>query len=171
MIGGQSIDKNAVNATLLLNDDDFFNLVPRPDGVDDVGTFVHLAEYRMVAIQVLGILPIVADEELGATGIAASMGHGQYPTVVALADTGQLAIDFVAGASTASAFGASTLNHKIGNDPVEVQTIVKAIFRKFYKVGDGAGSIVIKKDGFHLAFCSMDLCYFHSFVFDVKRQR
>jgi hypothetical protein len=53
--------------------------------------------------------------------------------------------DFVAGATRAIAVGATTLDDKIGNDPMKIQAIVKPFFGQFDKVCDGVWSVGVKE--------------------------
>ena len=89
----------------------------------------------------------VGDKELTATGVWASMGHGEGAGAVALwVVWAKFAIDFVAGATgarhasgTFTAVWAAALDHKVANHAMESETIVKTFFGKFDKVGNGIG--------------------------------
>ena len=53
----------------------FHDLIALSDLVYDVDAFSHFSKYRMLAIQVLGVLAIVTDEKLRSAGVSARMRH------------------------------------------------------------------------------------------------
>ena len=64
------------NSVSLFIYNDLQYLIALPDLVYDVDAFSHFPKYRMLAIQVLGVLAIVTDEKLRSAGISARMRHG-----------------------------------------------------------------------------------------------
>lgn len=73
-------------------------------------------------------------------------------------------LNLVARATRSSTVGAATLDHKVGNDAVEIESIVEAVFGKFDKVGNRIRSIIVKKIdidgplfGFHNCFSHTDV--------------
>ena len=132
------------------------------DLVDDVETFDDFAEYGVVTVEVGGVLAAVADEKLGATGVAAGVGHGQYAAVVILVIARQFAVDLIAGAAIADAIGAAALDHEIGDDTVKGQAIIKALFSEGNEVFNSIGGIFFKEVDLHNALFGVNFGYFHS---------
>ena len=99
-----------------------------------------MAEGSVVAVQMGGIL--MHDKELAAGGVgvhgaghaddAAGVLDGVVPAVVS-----KLALDVPAGAAHAGALGAAALDHKAGDDPMEDQTVIKALAHQLQKVLHG----------------------------------
>ena len=73
------------------------------------------------------------------------MRHGQNSFVVKLVLTVQFAIDVVTGSTASDALWTATLGDKSGNDPMELQAVVKAFFSEFDKIGHRVGSVFFKK--------------------------
>jgi hypothetical protein len=65
-----------VGAFLLIVDDDLFDFVSLLDLVYDIQAFHYFAEASVVSVQMAGVVPAVADEELAASGVSSGMGHG-----------------------------------------------------------------------------------------------
>ena len=78
---------------LLLDNRNRENQVAGTDVVDDIEALDNLAEAGVHAVEVLGVLAVVADEELRAAGILATVGHRHYAAVVVLAWGRGLALD------------------------------------------------------------------------------
>lgn len=129
--------------------------------IDNVHALKHFAEHRVVAVQVLGVLAVVADEELRATGVATGMGHGEHAAIVKLVLTRQLAIYLVAWSAVANAIGAATLNHEVRNHAMEDQSIVKSFLRQVNKILHRLGSIFFIKLNLHHTFFGMYFSYLH----------
>ena len=125
---------------------------------DDVQSFGHLAEARVVAVQMRRRLAAVYDEELRSSGVASSVRHGQHAQIVVLVVAVQFAVDAVAGTAVADSVGASSLCDESGNDTVKFQAIVEAVFREFDKVGDRVRCVLFKKFHGHGAAVGGDFC-------------
>ena len=121
------------------------------DGVDDVHAFGHSAEDGVVAVE-----PRCGhgrQEELGPTGVAAGVGHGQHTGLVVLeSEGGRLAGNLPAWATGTSASGhgvfgvrAAALNHEILNDAVEMKPVVVAHVHQFDEIGDGVGGTAVEE--------------------------
>ena len=130
-----------------------------------LGDFLHevealgdLAEARVVAVEVRRVLPVVHDEELRASGVAAGVGHAQHPFVVVLVVPVQLAVDGVPGSAAANALGASALRHEAWNHAVELQALVEAFFGELHEVGHGVGRVLFKKLHGHGAVVGVNRC-------------
>ena len=115
------------------------------DGVHHVHAGSHLAEGGVLAVQVLGVG--VHDEELAARGVGGGgTRHAENAPlvlqVVLDAVEEELALDAVAGAAHAGAFGTAALNHEAGNDSVENQTVIKMVIAQIDEVADALGRLV-----------------------------
>ena len=142
-------------------DDDLFHDVTGANGVNYLETLYYFSKNRVVAVQMFGRFPGVANEELRATRISARMGHRHHTAVVVLILASELAIDFIAGPSVTDTIRATTLNHEIRNHPMKDKTIVKSLLCKVNKVLYGIGSILLKKIDLHNALTSVYFGYFH----------
>lgn len=149
----------------LLVDDHRLNLIALTDIVDHIQAFHHFAEAGVVAIKVGGIVAAVADEELRPPGVPSGVGHRQYATVVVLIAAIELTIDGVTRAATAITTRATALNDKVGDDTVERQPIVVAIFREFNKVSNGVRGIFVVEFDFHRALFGFNICFGHGNCF------
>src|SRR5688572_27914785 len=105
------------------------------DGVYDVLPFRHLAEHRVLAVQVR--LRRVRDEELAAVRVRAGVGHRDHAALVleriALALVGEL----VAGAAAAGAGRVARLDHEVVDDAVKLHAVVEALTGEKYEIVDG----------------------------------
>ena len=124
----------------------------------DVQPFGHLAEARVIAVQMRRRFAAVHNEELRSTGVAPGVRHGQHTQIVVLVVAVQFAVDAVAGTAVADSVGASALCDESGNDTVKFQAIVEAVFREFDKVGDRVRCVLFKKFHGHGAAVGGDFC-------------
>ncbi len=132
-----------------------------------------MAEHRVHSIQVW--LGLMADVELRATGVAASVGHGQRAGLVLLAV--DLAIDLITGAAgsghtagTLTAVGAATLGHETRDHTVEGQTVIEAVLGQLHEVGHGVGRIGFEQLQFDRAGVGHHHGFGHSGVAKIKIQ-
>src|SRR5215218_7015577 len=92
-------------------------------GLDHVHALDDLAEDGVLAVEPgrrhLG------DEELGAVGAGAGVGHGQVPGPVEAVGTVDLVLELVAGAAPAVPERVAALDHEVGDDPVEDRALVQ----------------------------------------------
>ena len=100
--------------------------VARANVVNYIFALDNLAEAGVYAIEVLGVATVVADEELRATGILASVRHREHTSVVVLTLGIGLARNSPTRTTCAIADRATALNYKLGNYSVEGQTIIEA---------------------------------------------
>jgi hypothetical protein len=56
-------------------DDHFGHFISGTDGIDHLKTFHHFSKAGVVPVEMGCVAATVADEKLGATGVAASMCH------------------------------------------------------------------------------------------------
>jgi hypothetical protein len=95
------------------------------DGLDDVHALDDLSEDNVLAVEPRG--GHGADEELGAVGVGAGVGHGEHPGARVLADellVGELlAVDGLAAGAVAVGEVAA-LAHEVGDDAVEGGALV-----------------------------------------------
>lgn len=128
------------------------------DFVDDVQAIHHLAEARVVSVEVRCILPVVHDEELRPAGVSASVCHAQHALVVVLVVPIQFAVNGVPRPSIADAVRASSLGHKPWDDAVKLEPLIEAFFGQLDEVGDGVGSIFLEKFHGHDAVVGVNRC-------------
>ena len=152
---------------LFFRDDDFFDDVTLTDGVDDFQSLVYFTEAGVVAIQMSGVAPVVADEELGASGVSTRVGHGEYSSVVTLVAPGELAFYGVARSARAIALGAAALYDEIRYYPMEGESVVETGFGKLDEVSDRVGSILLVKKDFHDSFSGVYFCFVHVICINV----
>ena len=121
------------------------------DGVDDVHAFADSTKDGVVAVE-----PgrgHGGQEELGAAGVATSVGHREHAGLVVLeGESRWLARDLPARTSgTGSArhrvlgMRAAALNHEIFNDAVEVETVVVTHFDELDEIGHRVGSTAVEE--------------------------
>lgn len=115
------------------------------DGVHHIHAGGHLAEGGVLTVQMLGVG--VHDEELAARRIGGGgTRHAENaPLVLQIvldAVEKELALDAVAGATHAGAFGTAALNHEAGNDSVEDQTVIKMVAAQVDEVANALGRLV-----------------------------
>ena len=115
------------------------------DPFDEVESVHNLAEAGVVAVEVGRGSAVVNDEELAAAGIAPRVRHAQHAFVVELVVAVELAVDGVSGAAVADAVGAAALRHEAGDDAVEFEALVEAVFREFHEVGHGVRSVLLEE--------------------------
>lgn len=119
--------------------------------LNNVHAFAYRSEDRMVPVE-----PWCGDggeEKLRATGVSASVGHGENTRLVVLQGEGRwFARDLPTwSAGTCSSrhwvlgMRAATLNHEILNHTVEMEPVVVAHFDKFNEIGDGVGGTAVKE--------------------------
>ena len=138
--------------------DDHTEGVALIDFFDDVEAFRHFAKTRVVAVQVCGVLAVVDDEELGPAGVSACMGHAEHTFVVILVLAIKFAVDGVAWTSTANSLGASPLGNEPRNDPMKLQSLVKAFLGQLDKVRNRIGGVLLKKLHGHCAVVRVNFC-------------
>ena len=150
---------------LFLCNDDTFDKVTGSDEVDNIQSFDHFAETGMDAIKVLGVLAVMADEELATAGVFACMCHGEDTTVVVLFIGMGLAFDCPSGATSThtgitgiAAIGASALDNEIGNYAMEAESVVEAVLGQFDEVGDCCRNFFFIEFRFHGTLGCVDYC-------------
>ena len=133
------------------------------DFIYDCVSFKHFTKYGVVAVEVLGVLPVVADKKLRSAGIPAGMRHGKHASIVHLVVTSQFTIDIITRAAIANAIGTSALNHEVWNDPMKNQSVIEPFFGQVCKILNCFGSILLEKLNFHHSLFCVDFSYLHSF--------
>lgn len=149
---------------LLLDDANRENQIAGADIIDNIQALNHFTKAGVHTVEVLRILAIVADEELRAARILASVGHRKHTAIVVLARGRSFTFNRIARAACTVADGASALNYKVGNDTMECQTVIEAAFGQLHKVGDSARSLLLVELGLHIALLGRDNCVFHSLI-------
>ena len=132
------------------------------DVVDNVDTLHNLAEACVHAVEVLGVLAVVADEELRAAGILATVSHRHYAAVVVLAWGRGLALDSPARAAGTIAQWAASLNNEVGDTAVECESVVEAALGQFNEIFNGDRGLLLVEFGLHIALFGRDNCVFHN---------
>ena len=150
---------------LFIEDDDALNHVVGAYQIDDIETFDHFAETSVHAVEMLRILTVVADKELTAASVLASMGHREDTTIVVLLGGVGLALDGPSrtarthtGVAYIAAVRTAALNDKVGDDTMETETVVETVLGKFNEIGDGAGNLFFIKLHFHASSIGVDDC-------------
>ena len=111
------------------------------EAVNDLHTLAHLAECGIVAVQE-GVLVGVADEELaGSTVLVVGTRHRDNTARMAQrvihAVGGKLTLDLLLAAACARAARVAALRHKVIDNAVEGQAVVKAVRNEGFKVLTG----------------------------------
>src|SRR5262249_27393933 len=103
----------------------------------------------------------VRDEELRAVGIRAGVGHRENAGAVVLEVFVEFVFEGVAGAAGAGAFGATALDHKVGDHAGPFQTVVKAFAGKLLEIGDRLGRFIVEQLDADVSSVCFDRGYFH----------
>jgi len=138
--------------------DDHTEGVALIDFFDDVEPFRHLAKAGVIAVQMSRVLTVVDNEELRAACVPTRVGHAEHPFVMVLVFPIKFAVDGVAWTSTANSLGASPLGNKPRNDPMKLQSLVKAFFGQFDKIRNRLGGVLLKKFHGHCAVVRVNFC-------------
>ena len=101
---------------------DGVDLVSPDDGVDNVLSRSSLSKNGVLAVEVWS--GKVRDEKLRAVGVGSSVGHGKDAGFVVAPVGFAFALELVAGATCAATGWATTLDHEVRNDAVEVESVV-----------------------------------------------
>ena len=107
----------------------FLNFITLTDLINGLYTFHNLAKAGMVAVEVRCVVPTVTNKKLRSSGISSGMGHRENTPVVVLVVAIQFTINGVTGSTCACSVRTTTLDHKIGNNTVKCQSIIKPLFR------------------------------------------
>src|SRR5690606_16553510 len=148
-------------AFLLLVHDYLFYFIACFDLVYHFNSFHHFTKASVISIEVLRVFPVVTDEKLRTPGVSSRMCHRKNSSVMVLVVACEFTIYFVAWTSGAITLRAAPLNNKVGNHSMEGQSVIKALFGKFDKVGHCVGGIIFIKLHFHDTFFSMYFSCFH----------
>src|ERR1044071_4791628 len=111
-------------AKLFLDDRDGLHAVALLDAVDVLHARDHVAEHRIVAVEVRG--GSIGDVELAARGVgvlAARHGHAAAHVLLLV----ELGLHRVAGAAGAVALGAAALDHEVRHDAMKREVVVEAL--------------------------------------------
>ena len=101
---------------------DGVDLVSPDDGVDNVLSRGGLSKDGVFAVEVWS--GKVRDEKLRSVGVRSRVGHGEDAGFVVATVSFAFTFELVAGPTRAGAGRATTLNHKVRNDAVEVESVV-----------------------------------------------
>ena len=156
---GESAWDDLPGLTLLFLNGNGGHPVSLTDLVDYFEAADYFPETSMIPVEMLSILPVQANEELRPSGVAPGVSHRQNAAVVILVVAVQFTIDLVAGSSGTRTIRASALYDESGNDPVEGQVIVEAVFGQFDEIGYGIGGVMVIKFYFQCAFVGLNGCF------------
>jgi hypothetical protein len=95
------------------------------------------------AVEVLSIHTVMADEELRASSVRATVRHREYTAVVVLTLGACLTWDCVTWASCAITIRTTALNNEIWNDTVEAECIVEVALCEFNEVSNGDRGLLL----------------------------
>src|SRR5437588_10897459 len=138
------------------------------DRCDHVHAVAHRAEDGVLTVQPGGRRG-GDDEELGAVGIGAGVGHGQRPPLDAvLVD---LVLERVARTAGAGALGAAALDHEVGDDAVEGEPVVEALARQLAEVAHRARGVLIEQLDLDSAVVGGQRGLGHVAAYSVARRR
>lgn len=101
---------------------DGVDLVASDDRVDDILSLGGLSKDGVLAVEVRS--GKVRDEKLRAVGVGSGVGHGEDAGFVVATVGFAFALELIAGATRAGSGRATTLNHEVRNDAVEVESVV-----------------------------------------------
>jgi hypothetical protein len=137
-----------------IEDFDLSDGIAGGDGIDDVLALSDFTEDAVFAVEPGG--GFVSDEELGAVGAGAGVGHGEDSGLGVFEGGIEFIAELVAGIAGAGAEGAAALDHEIGNDAVELEAIVVTAFGEISEVGDGHGALAGEEGAFDVALGRFD---------------
>ena len=103
------------------------DLVASLDLIDDLNARRHFAEAGVLAIKMRSAFAAMANKELRATRVFARVRHRKHAAIVMLISTTCFAIDLPTRSARSAASWATTLNNKIGNDSMKVQSFIEAL--------------------------------------------
>jgi len=137
-----------------VEDVDAGDFVAAADGVDDILTGGDFTEDRVFAVEPVG--RDVSDEELGAVGARAGIGHGEDAGFGVFEGRVEFVTELVAWAAGAGAGGVAALDHEVGDDAVEFDAVVVAALGEVEEVGAGHGRLRGEERAFDLAFVGVN---------------
>lgn len=146
---------------LLVDDHYFFHDITLSYFIDDIKTFIDLAEYRVIAVEVFCVFTVIANKKLRSSRVAACVRHGQHALVVNLVWAGQFTFDGISWPTVAKAIGASALYHKVRNHPMKDKAIIEAFLRQVGKIFHGFGGILFEELDLHYSLFRMYFCDLH----------
>src|SRR5665648_1032776 len=127
------------------------------DSIHNIHAIDNLSENSMYAIKMW--LWGVGYEELASTCILASVCHGQCTSFM-LASV-YFALNRITWPACTCTFWTATLNHKIGDDPVDFQTVVESLVYKCHKIIYSIGCIIHEQLNCNSSFVGLNNCFFH----------
>lgn len=132
----------------------FAGVVFAGDFHDDVHAVGDFAEYGVAVVEEGG--GDVGDEELGAVGAWAGVGHGEDARFVVAEGGVEFVGEFVAWAAAAGFGWVSALEHEAVDDAVEGDVVVVAAFAEVEEVGGGDGCVFGEDGGVDVASGSVE---------------
>src|SRR5579862_6541258 len=116
---------------------DAVNLVALCNFIHDIlsGLILHLAENGVFAVQPIG--GNMGDEELAAVGVGACIGHGKRAGLVFAGIIFYFVRKLISRTARAGAGRVAALNHEVGNDAMEFDSVVKFFAGEEDEIVDG----------------------------------
>ena len=102
--------------------------------INYIHIFHNLAKYRVFGVEEVVVDEV--DEELAASGVGASVCHGNCTPVISVVFC-KLILDGIAGSATARTGGISPLQHETINNAVEDHAIIVAFFYERFEIACG----------------------------------
>ncbi|CAD75263.1 conserved hypothetical protein [Rhodopirellula baltica SH 1] len=113
------------------------------DRINDVLAFDDFAKHAVSIVEVR--LSFMSDEKLRPIGVGTGVGHRQNAGTIMLELGMELIFKLVTGSTTPAAFGATALDHEVGDHAVENQSVVVLLLAERFEVLNGLRSFVVKQ--------------------------
>ena len=149
---------HASSANQSLIDIDVNNLVAGNDLVDHLDALCHFAEARMNSVEMCRALTAMANKELRTARVLTCVCHRKNAAIMALIFAACFAFDLPSWPTRSAASGATTLNDKVWDDSVKVQSFIEPLLCEFTKISDGIWRIGVEELDDHIALGGLDGC-------------
>ena len=106
-------------------DFDAVDRVALGDGIDNILSFRHFAEHGVFTVQPGS--GGMGNKELGSVGAGSGISHGKDAGSVVEEVAAEFVFKLVAGATHACTGRVAALNHEVGDDAVEGNTVIEAL--------------------------------------------
>jgi hypothetical protein len=141
-----------------LVDNNVDNLVASDDLVDHFNALGYFSKASVHAVEMCRVFTAVANKELGAASVLARVRHRKHSAIVMLIPAACFAIDLPTRSARSAASWATTLNNKIGNDSMKVQSFIETLLCEFAKISDGIWCVGVEELDDHITLGCFDGC-------------